>query len=166
VLAQQVEEGRAVELGPALRLPGQGRWRAARPERLHQLRERPRASDDVDALVGVVVEVVRVGQDGDVLGRKSVPAVERFGPRLVDLQEPAGGMVLEPFPHVSLGRPRALRQLRGGGRAIVGQGSIEAETLPQIDRVQLEGAQGILEQPFDQGRGPVLPVGRVGPNVV
>jgi hypothetical protein len=52
---------------------------------VQQLRERPRRPDDVDALGGEVVEIVRVGEHPGVLGGQPVAPRQRAGAGVVDL---------------------------------------------------------------------------------
>jgi hypothetical protein len=82
------------------------------PERLHQVGQRSGGADHLDALVGGVADVVGVGEDGEVAGRQPVAAVQRAGGGVVDRQQAAGGVVLEPLPDIALDGPGAPGQLR------------------------------------------------------
>jgi hypothetical protein len=150
-----VEEHRAVVLGPALRLPRQRRRRAAVAERLHQVRQRAPAADDLDALVRLVADVVGVGEHRHVRRRQPVAAGERVRPGVVDLQQPAGGVVLQPLPDVALDGAGPLGQLGRGRRAALGQRPVQPQPLAEVDGVQLQRPDRVLEQPLRQGRGGV-----------
>src|SRR5207248_2811985 len=79
----------------------------------------------------------------------------RLGLGVVDLEQAADGVVLEPLPDVALVGAGAGGQLRGGGRAAVGERPVQAEPLAQVDGVELQRAHGVLEQPLGQGGGTV-----------
>jgi hypothetical protein len=125
LLAQEVEEDRTVEFGSTLWLPRQRRRRLPRPERVHKLWQWAPRTDDVHPLVRLVAEVVHVGEDRDVRGWHAVAAQQRIRRRIVDVQQPARRLMLEPFPDVPLIGGGPFRQLRGGGPATLGEVSIE-----------------------------------------
>ena len=50
-----------------------------------------------------VADVVGIGQDRHMRRRQPVPAGQRPGGRVTDLQQPAGHMMLQPFPDIPLG---------------------------------------------------------------
>ena len=64
-----------------------------------------RGADDLDPVERLVADVVRVGQDGDVGGRQPVAAGQRPGRRVVDLQQPARRVMLQPFPDIAFDGP-------------------------------------------------------------
>jgi hypothetical protein len=105
--------------------------------------------------VRLVADVVLVHQDRDQLLWQPVAAGQGVGRRVVDGEQPAAGVLLEPFPHVPLDGAGAPGKLRGGGRAAVGQRPVQAEPLAEVDGVQLQRPEGVLEQPLDQRAGRV-----------
>jgi hypothetical protein len=106
---------------------------AAGPEGVHQIRERPRGANDVDPLVGVVEEMIRIGEHGHVFGRHAVPARERLGRGIVHLEQAARRVLLEPFAHVALGGGGAPGELGRGDGFAVGERPIQPEPLPQVE---------------------------------
>jgi len=86
---------------------------------------------DVDAHVGVVEEMIRIGEDRHVLGRHAVPARERLGRGIVDVEQTGRRVVLEPFAQVALGGAGALGELGRGDGFAVGERPVQAEPLPR-----------------------------------
>jgi hypothetical protein len=106
--------------------------------------------------VGAEPDVVVVGEDLRVGGRQPVAALQWAGRRIIDVDQPAGRMVLEPFPHVPLGGAGPRRELRRGCRATVGQRPVEAEPLAEVNGEEFQGAERVAEEPIGEGLGRVV----------
>jgi hypothetical protein len=75
---------------------------------------------------------------------------------VVDLQKPARGMMLQPFPHVPLRRAGTPGELTGRRRTALMQRPIQAQAFAEIDREQLERPQRVTEQPVGERFGRIL----------
>ena len=64
--------------------------------------------------------------------------------------------MLEPLADVALGGPGAVGQLGRRGRAVVGERPVQAQAFAEVDRVQLERATRVAEEPIGQCGGPVV----------
>jgi hypothetical protein len=147
---EQVEEHRPVELRPALRRPRLRRRRTAASERLENLRHPARGADDLDPVERLVADITGVGEHRRVPGWQAVPAVQRPRRRVIHVQQPAGGLVFQPFPDVPLVGTRPGGQLAGGRRPIGIQGLVQAQPLAQIHGEQFQRASHVTEQPAGQ----------------
>ena len=149
---QQVEEHRPVELRPALRCPRQRRWCTTAAHRLGHLGHPARGTDDLGTVERLVADIAGVGENRYMPGRQAVAAGQRPSRRIVDLQQPARGMVFQPFPDIPLGGARPRGQLRGGRRPAGMQGLVQAQPLAQIHGEQFQRAGHVTEQPVGQRR--------------
>ena len=145
--SQLVQVYRAVVVGPALRRPRQRCRRTPGAERVRKIRQLPRGARDLDTVERPVADVVRIGQDRRVCRRQPVPAGQRPGRRVVDLEQSAGRLVLQPFPDVPLVGAGAAGEVRGGRRAVGGQRPVQAQPLPQVHGEDLERADHVTAQP-------------------
>jgi len=64
--------------------------------------------------------------------RQPVPAGQRPGGRVTDLQQPAGRMMPQPFPDIPLGGAGAPGQLRRGRGTAGVQRPVQAQPLTQV----------------------------------
>jgi hypothetical protein len=78
---------------------------------------------------------------------------EMPGGRVVDVEQPAGRVVLQPFPDVPLVRAGPLREFRRGRRAVRGQGPVQAKPLAQVHGEELQRPGNVMEQPFGERGG-------------
>jgi len=74
--------------------------------------------------------MIRIGEHGHVLGRHAVPARERLGRGIVDVQQAARRVLFEPFAHVALGGAGAFGELGRGDGFAVGERPVQAEPFP------------------------------------
>ena len=131
-----VEVGAVVGVGDAV----------ARPEGVEQRVDRPDAGDDGLRHRRDVVQA-RLGEERLLvpLGKR-VPPLAGTGVRVVDLEDPAHRLLLEPLPGVPLvdaGRPGELVRR---ARALLGQCSIEAQPVADVDGEQVERPERRLEE--------------------
>ena len=75
-----------------------------------------------------------------------VPAGQRPGGRVIDLQQPAGRMMLQPFPDIPLGGAGAPGQLRRGRRTAGVQRPVQAQPLTQVHGEELKRPGHVMEQ--------------------
>ena len=85
-------------------------------------------------------------------GRQAVPAAQRPSSRIIDRQQPARGVVFQPFPDVPLDGARPGGQLGGGRRPVGVQGLVQAQPLAQVHGEQFQRAGHVAEQPSGQSR--------------
>ncbi len=126
---QQVEEHRPVDLRPALRCPRQRRRCTAAADRLGHLRHPARGADYLGTVERLVADIASIGENRHVPGWQEVPAGQRPSRRIIDLQQPASGMVFQPFPDIPLGGARPGGQLRRGRGPAGMQGLVQAQPL-------------------------------------
>ena len=88
-------------------------------------------------------------------GRKFRVPYAGFRGGVVDVEQSAGGVMLEPLADVALRRTGALGQLGRGGGAVVGERAVQAESFAEVDRVDLQGRAGIAQQSVGEGIGAV-----------
>jgi hypothetical protein len=91
-----------------------------------------------------------------VCGRQPVTALKRARSRIVNLDEPARGVVLQPLAHVPLDGSGTHRQLRRRYRITVIHRPVEAEPLAEIDGEQLQRAERVTEEPVGECLGRVV----------
>ena len=151
--AEQVREdgpvGVALALAaePAVLLPGHA---AARSESLLNGREDVREGDAVACERRQVGKGVAVDQDlGVACGQPKAPLLG-LGTRVVHLEDPGDGLLLQPLPGVALVRPRRARELGRRGLAAVRQGAVVAEPVAQVDGHELVGAERGPEEALGQ----------------
>ena len=142
---EQVEEHRAVELRPALRRPQQRRRCTAAADRRGHLRHPARGADYFDTVERLVAGIAGVGENRHVPGWQGVPASQRPSRRIIHLQQPASGMVFQPFPDIPLGGACPGGQLRGGRRPIGIQGLVQAQPLAEIYGEQFQRTDHVTE---------------------
>ena len=65
--------------------------------------------------------------------------------RVVHVEDRVRGLLLEPLANVALVGAGGGGELAGGQRSVVGQRAIEPEPVADVDREDIEGAQGRLE---------------------
>ncbi len=70
--------------------------------------------------------------------RQPVPACQRAGGRVVNLQQPASRMMLQPFPDIPLGGAGPPGQLRRGRGTIPVQRQVQAQPLTQVHGEKLK----------------------------
>ena len=75
-------------------------------------------------------------------------------PVYLHLEEVARSLLLEPFTCVPLVNACCLRELYGCQRAPIGDDPVETETLTDVNRKEIERADRVHEQPFDEGVAP------------
>ena len=75
-------------------------------------------------------------------------------PVYLHLEEVARSLLLEPFTCVPLVNPCCLRELYGCQRAAIGDDPVETETFTDVNRKEIERANRVHEQPFDEGVAP------------
>jgi hypothetical protein len=119
--------------------------RAAGAERLYELGQLPAGAHDLDPAEGPVPGVVGIGEDRDVLRRQPVAAGQRASGRVVHLQQPAGRVMFQPFPHVPLRGAGPPGQLRRGRRAVHGERPVQPQPLAQIDGEQLQRPDHVMK---------------------
>ena len=141
-----------VALGLDRVLPVRGlRHAAARAERLLELGHDRRARDDRTGHRRHRVHGVQVGQDLGV-GRRQ-PEPPRARPRLgiVDLQDPGGGLVLEPLAGVAFVDPGARRQVGGRHAFVPRHRPIQPEPIAEVDDERIEHPKTGVEQALGEG---------------
>jgi hypothetical protein len=112
-------------------------------ERRHLLRRRHQHPRDRRQ----VRKGVALQQDLGVLRRECVSPLGGRERRVVDLEHPGDRLLLEPFPGVPLGDPRATRQI-GRRRRPVGEGRVQPQSVTQVDREDLHRADQRSEDPL------------------
>jgi hypothetical protein len=95
--------------------------------------------------------VARGGEHARVLGGESVAAHFGGGAGIVDLEEAGDGLLLEPLVRVAWRDAGGAGQLVRGPRAVLDQGSVEAELGAEVDGEQLERAERGAEQALGEG---------------
>ena len=88
-------------------------------------------------------------------GPRRGPAEARSGARpalrgVVDLEDAAGGLLLQPLAGVARVDPRPRGELAGRQRPRVGERPVEAQPVPQVDGEHVHRGEGRLEEPFDE----------------
>nr|WP_165547440.1 hypothetical protein [Kribbella sindirgiensis] len=103
----------------------------------------------------MVVDMVRIGQHRYVLGRQGVAPFGGSRGHVVDVDQSAGGVVLQPLADVALVGAGAFGQLDRRRRALLGERLVQPQTLAEVDGVELERRSGVPEDPLDECVGPV-----------
>ena len=150
------------ELGPvhvALTLDEVGRevrirHTRAGPERLEHLRQRLGHPDHHSSERCHVVDAVAVEQDLVVAGRDPVAALVGCCGHVLDLEDPADRLVLQPLADVALVAARCRRDLGRGGRA-AGECGVEPEPVADVDGVEVVEPEDCFEQALDERIAPV-----------
>ncbi len=97
-----------------------------------------------------VVEARLVEQRLVVPFREAVAARPRRGGGIVDLEDPARGLLLEPLPDVALVRARRRGELLGGQATLPREGRVETQAITEIDPEDVPSAECGLEEPLDE----------------
>ena len=92
--------------------------------------------------------------------RKRVPARSPIGAGLIQIQDRARSLLLEPLPHVPLVQSRRLHKFRGARRAALREQAVQPEPITDIDGKHVPRADRCQKQALDQGI--TAPVGRLG----
>jgi hypothetical protein len=90
--------------------------------------------------------VVGDGEHARVLARERVAASVGGGAGRVDVEQAGDGLLLEPLLGVAGSDARALRELGAAERTVVGECAVEAELGAEVDRVELERADGAAKR--------------------
>jgi len=80
-----------------------------------------------------------------------VAASPGVGGRVLDVQQPGHGLLLQPLAGVAGVEAGPLGQLGNGRRPLVPQGLVQVQPQAQPDTCQLERPDHALEQPVGQG---------------
>jgi len=79
-------------------------------------------------------------------GRDAVTAVARGAVGVVDREDAARGLLLEPLADVALVRSDLVGELVRPERAVLGEGLIEVEPLAEVHGEQIPRTEGCLEE--------------------
>jgi hypothetical protein len=151
--AEEIRELRPIRVGLRLTgvlpvvLPGHA---PARPEGLHHVSGSSEGSDDGRRDGRGERKAVLVEQDLVVALREPVPPGLGLGRRVLDLEDPGYGLLLEPLSSVPLVRAGGGRELARPQRAAVGERTVEAELAADVDAEEVEGAERGAEEPLDE----------------
>ncbi len=154
---QEAEEDGAVLLGLALAqvgahgVPGDALPAA---ERLSHGRGGPAQGGGESPQIGQVVQAVHLGQHLGVPGGEGEAPFPWPQGGVLDVQDPAGGLLLQPLPGVALIRAGAGGQLGRGGGAPGGQGPVEPQAVAEVDGEEVHRPQGGLEEAPGEGVTP------------
>jgi len=99
-----------------------------------------------------------------VRGRQGVPAIGCLGIRVVDLEDAADRLVLEPFARVPLAGLGGHGEFGRGQRSAIAGGPVPAEPVAEVDGERLERAERRGEDPVGEGVdgiGGIRPVGGI-----
>ncbi len=124
--------------------------------------ERQRAGQVPAGERGGVVEALLVEQDLVVAGGQREATLVRRRRRIVDLEDPGRGLLLQPLAGVALVDPGRFGQLLGGQRATLGDGRVEPEPMAQVEAAELEGRDRGVEEPLDERVAALGLGGRLG----
>jgi hypothetical protein len=101
-----------------------------------------------------VGEVLAVGEHRRVLRGQPVAALVLGRGRVVDVEQPRDGLLLEPLARVAAADPGPLGQLGRGQPAVPGcERVVEPERRADVDREQLERVQRAAEEALDERVG-------------
>jgi hypothetical protein len=159
-VCNQVDELRPVE-GPdrlvdVVRLEGHpGAAAVGLEERFH----RPEDVDRQRSERGKEVQGLLVDEHRPMGGRQRVASLAGLGVSVVYREEPGHRLLLEPLPHVALGRTRARRQLARRRLPGIGKRAIKAQSPTDVDGCELERVDHGPEQALDER---LRLLGRVG----
>ena len=101
-----------------------------------------------------VVDAVAVEQDLVVSGRNPVPALVRGGRGVLDLEDAAHRLVLQPLADVALVAARGRRDL-GRSRRAAGERGVEPEPVAEVDGMEVVEPEDGLEEPLDERVAPL-----------
>ena len=79
-----------------------------------------------------------IGQDGSVAGRQRVAPLVGRGGHVVDIEDGADGLMLQPLTCIAGIDAGALRQLRSGRRAALFERSIQTKPVADVDGLEVE----------------------------
>ena len=114
----------------------------------------PAQGDGEPPQVGQVVQAVHLRQHLGVPGGEGEASLPWPRGGVLDVQDPAGGLLLQPLPGVALIRPGAGGQPGRAGGAPGGQGPVEPQAVAEVDGEEVHRPQGGLEEAPGEGVAP------------
>ena len=150
LLPEQMREGRAVEVGLAVAhvvavvLPADA---PARPVGLDQRGETPECGGHHAGDRSHQAEALGVDQDLGVRLRQSKPIV------VIDLEDAADGLLLEPLPRIAGVGPGPRGELTGGCRAVGREAGVPSQAIAEVDPGEIEAPERGGEQALGQSVG-------------